>query len=1140
MSNTSSLNVINIQVRAEDQRRIDSQTPANDPTYANLAQENEAKDSKYYLWHGDHQAIPGGLGPLLFDATTGEVDEAATAARVHRFVQSMAEALPQANTLRVPFNENNFHPDGSMDIRFEAFLEEAAAQGFQIILGYFGGDAQGHGFDPSSTADDVYDDLTGHIYANMETAWTGILDWLDAHPSVQDALYGLELINEPAGYSKGASSGRGGDVDRFVELYVEHVNSLGDLIDARVDTKILVGGWAYSAHFDVFGDVMIDGTSALDLIRQGIGDDLVWSSHFYGGWHGNRNGSTLDDYVASFNRVFSVLGDDDILVTEMNARGTAANNWAVAQFNHFVFSRAAEWFAENGIGISWFPGVQSGASGLVVITGNGEPEYRHPDSFAIANHLFSNDENPAEWSGDDIITADRIENRAIRNENMSIDSNGDGVPDSGNLNLEVEGYDVGIAFGYGGNDEITGHDQAWDFLYGGDGDDTLRGLDGNDFLFGQNGNDLILGGAADDKLFGNAGNDTLEGGTGDNQLEGGDGSDLFRVETDGINVVVDYDEAEGDAVEIDGVTYTLAELIALGTQVDADLQGRANDLLIAHDNGAITLLLNVLDAPVVTVTGTANADLIGPTTTDSEGNIDGYVDPDGGTISRFDEIVYAGAGDDTVRADWGDDKVHGGDGNDVLAGDRGTDTLFGEDGNDDLNGGDGDDILDGGAGSDKLAGGDGDDLILGGDGADDLIGNAGNDTLSDGMGRDGMTGGEGNDTFVMQAGDGEQDRIKDFHIGDDVIDLASWGVDSFDELDITQRTNSNGFVANEWIVTHAGESIRINVQGVPIEQQGDQTTGGANPFTDAHFIFNDLNRIEGTEGDDRGQTRLNGTADADEILGLGGNDDLRGGAGDDVLHGGTGRDDFTGGSGSDRFVLTADDGQTDRIKDFSLSDDVIDISTWAATSLDDFHVDFRTGKTDELALTLLSDPSEVIHIRISGPDPVSIGDLTNAHFIFGNGTPPDPDPDPTLNRIDGTEGHDSGTARLNGTSGHDEIYGLGGDDDLRGAGGNDFLYDGAGKDVLTGGSGADVFVMADGDSQTDRIKDFALSDDKLDLSAWAGVTSRADLSIEMRSGKTDELEIRGPGGSGNVLHVRIVDPDGVLDTEELTADHFIF
>ena len=163
MSNTSSLNVINIQIRAEDQRRIDSQTAANDPQFNNLAQENEHNDSKYYLWHGDHEAIPMGLGPLQTDPATGTVDEAATIANVQRYVQAVAESLPQANVMRIPFNENNFHPDGSMDIRFEAFLEEAAAQGFQIIMGYFGGDAQGHGFDPQSTADDVYNLSLIHI-----------------------------------------------------------------------------------------------------------------------------------------------------------------------------------------------------------------------------------------------------------------------------------------------------------------------------------------------------------------------------------------------------------------------------------------------------------------------------------------------------------------------------------------------------------------------------------------------------------------------------------------------------------------------------------------------------------------------------------------------------------------------------------------------------------------------------------------------------------------------------------------------------------------------------------------------------------------------------------------------------------------
>ena len=61
--------------------------------------------------------------------------------------------------------------------------------------------------------------------------------------------------------------------------------------------------------------------------------------------------------------------------------------------------------------------------------------------------------------------------------------------------------------------------------------------------------------------------------------------------------------------------------------------------------------------------------------------------------------------------------------------------------------------------------------------------------------------------------------------------------------------------------------------------------------------------------------------------GGGGNDTLNGGAGDDVIHAGTGADRLTGGTGADTFVFVADEG-ADRITDFELGVDRIDLSDW--------------------------------------------------------------------------------------------------------------------------------------------------------------------------------------------------------------------
>lgn len=87
--------------------------------------------------------------------------------------------------------------------------------------------------------------------------------------------------------------------------------------------------------------------------------------------------------------------------------------------------------------------------------------------------------------------------------------------------------------------------------------------------------------------------------------------------------------------------------------------------------------------------------------------------------------------------------------------------------------------------------------------------------------------------------------------------------------------------------------------------------------------------------------------------------------------------------------------------------------------------------------------------------------------------------------------------RLEGLTGgalDDRILGSAAADTLSGGGGADWLHDGGGADVLTGGAGADVFVMAR-DGQVDRISDFQIGLDRIDLSDWGRIYSREALTI---------------------------------------------
>ncbi|HGF7154289.1 TPA: type I secretion C-terminal target domain-containing protein, partial [Vibrio mimicus] len=140
---------------------------------------------------------------------------------------------------------------------------------------------------------------------------------------------------------------------------------------------------------------------------------------------------------------------------------------------------------------------------------------------------------------------------------------------------------------------------------------------------------------------------------------------------------------------------------------------------------------------------------------------------------------------------------------DRLTGGLGNDILFGQGGNDYLDGGVGKDTLYGGKGSDTLIGGDDDDILIGG------------------LGNDILTGGEGEDLFkwVDRDLDGSKDRITDFTIGEDKIDLSDLFSDESRTLDqllnshvieITEKGQDSEIVINKSVTEH----VTIQLDGV--------------------------------------------------------------------------------------------------------------------------------------------------------------------------------------------------------------------------------------------------------------------------------------------------------------------------------------
>jgi len=81
-----------------------------------------------------------------------------------------------------------------------------------------------------------------------------------------------------------------------------------------------------------------------------------------------------------------------------------------------------------------------------------------------------------------------------------------------------------------------------------------------------------------------------------------------------------------------------------------------------------------------------------------------------------------------------------------------------------------------------------------------------------------------------------------------------------------------------------------------------------------------------------------------------------------------------------------------------------------------------------------------------------------------------------------------------GSSKDDLIMGNAGNDNLSGGGGDDRIVSGGGADTMTGGAGADVFVFG-ATSHDLLVTDFALHQDRIDLSDWGRVYSASALSI---------------------------------------------
>ena len=441
----------------------------------------------------------------------------------------------------------------------------------------------------------------------------------------------------------------------------------------------------------------------------------------------------------------------------------------------------------------------------------------------------------------------------------------------------------------------------------------------------------------------------------------------------------------------------------------------------------------------------------------------------------------------------------------------GNDRIFGGDGNDRIFGGDGNDTIDGGAGNDSMDGG------------------AGNDTIWGDAGDDRMTGGDGADIFVFNDGHGN-DTITDFDVDQDVLEFSRFGIDSVEELSITQSGE------NVVIDLTGHDGGQITLIGVSVEDLGAEQFEFDGPVENQR-LFGTLNAdtINAGEGNDR----VGGGYGNDTIDGEGGNDVLYGNSGDDLVTGGEGNDQLGGGEGNDTLdgeegddrlsgnagddVLTGGTGAdtfsfedaqgNDTITDFDIDEDLIDLVK--LPGVDSF---------DDLTITQAGNDA-VIDLTEYGAGQITfqnvdISELTADQFSFLEHL-----------HITPTEGslwmyEEAGNDTLEGDDNENKMMGRKGDDTLEGKGGDDIYY---------GGEGADTFVIGL-NAGNDVITDLHKGVDKIDLTAFTGISSLDDVVITETGLFTFQIDLSEHKGGTIMLHSH---GDGI-DMDELDASDFIF
>ncbi|WP_126976564.1 Hint domain-containing protein [Frigidibacter oleivorans] len=544
------------------------------------------------------------------------------------------------------------------------------------------------------------------------------------------------------------------------------------------------------------------------------------------------------------------------------------------------------------------------------------------------------------------------------------------------------------------------------------------------------------------------------------------------------------------------------------------------------------------------VSGTSGANLINAGYVDADGDRIDAGDAKTYTFSKDEDIVDAGAGNDTILAGAANDTVYAGSGNDSVEGGAGNDLIYGdkalapETGRESFEWSklpdssawySGDTVDDGESLAGRTITQDTGDVSVKVTVPSSSGSNAQSYYEDDGNYVGGITGDgsavNDNSALRSDADSHEKSTYKlefseevtnvQFNISD--IDANKGQVQIFaydehgnkipveiaggskitlsDKDGVAGKETATASGTTDYSQTDAQSSITVTIPG-PVSKIEivHENVGSGDSTVYVSDVYFDTGAAETGAGNDT----LNGGDGNDTIYGEAGNDVLIGGTGANRLDGGAGDDRFVGGAGADTFV--GGTGQDNL--DYSASNAAV-------------QVDLTTG-----SLAGGDAANDKIESGIDGVIGSKYGDTLTG--FDHQGTAPE---DTYTNQFWGNAGNDTITGKggddfIDGGADNDSLSGGAGEDTVLGGTGNDWIDAGAGADSVGGGDGRDTIHVGQGEGIGDTVDGGAGGDDydTLDLTGSAA----PDGYLKLRDVTTDS------NGNGKDGFVDYYDKDGNL------------